>query len=116
VNDFVSGKVEPGTEQQIRSLLETWRDNDDRLSPLLQESSLLHELRPQSQSLSALGAAGLQALDYLDGRYEAPAGWEARQLQLIQQASQPTAQVRLAIVPGMEMLIKSVKEGPGQQP
>ena len=108
INQFVAGKIEPGTEKQIRSLLERWRDNDGRLRPVL-ESSLLQELAPQSQSLSELGVAGVEALDYLDQGHPAPQDWTDRQLKLIQQASQPKAQVLLAIAPAVEKLVRSVK-------
>jgi hypothetical protein len=58
VSDFVSGKIKPGSEDEIRSLLETWRDNDTRLRPFLGKSSFVGELVPHSQALSALGTAG----------------------------------------------------------
>ena len=42
-----------------------WRDNQIELQPLFEKSFLLKEVAPISQNLSALGAAGLAALDYL---------------------------------------------------
>ena len=115
VSQFVSGKIQPGMEEQIRSLLRKWRDNDDQLRPVLDQSSLLQGLAPQSQALSALGLAGLEALDYLDHGAPAPPGWKAENLELIQQASTPHAQVQLAVAPAIATLINSVKNAPVQQ-
>ncbi len=84
-----SGAKDPATEAQIRSQLTTWRDNDARLHPLLDQSFLLQEDEPLSQNLSALGAAGLQALDYLDKSQPAPDAWKTQQLALVEQAKKP---------------------------
>ncbi|SPF47739.1 Beta-N-acetylhexosaminidase [Candidatus Sulfotelmatobacter kueseliae] len=84
-----SGAKDPATEAQIRSQLTTWRDNDAKLHPLLEQSSLLQEDEPLSQNLSALGAAGLQALDYLDQSQPAPDAWKSQQLALVEQAKKP---------------------------
>src|SRR6267378_1962210 len=70
-HDLVQTYIQGGykdqiAEAQIRAILTEWRDNAARLHPLLERSFLLHDLAPLSEDLSALGAAGLQALDYLD--------------------------------------------------
>jgi hypothetical protein len=67
-----SGSKDQAAETQIRALLTTWRDNDAKLHPLLDQAFLLHEVTPLSEDLSALGAAGLQALDYLDKSEASP--------------------------------------------
>jgi hexosaminidase len=64
------------TEDQIRAQLAMWRDNDARLQPVLQRSFLLQQVEPLSQELSALGAAGFQALDFIDKGQTAPADWK----------------------------------------
>ncbi len=58
-----SGYKDQAAESQIRMWLTTWRDNDARLQPLLSQTFLQEDV-PLSQDLSALGAAGLQTLDY----------------------------------------------------
>ena len=56
-------------------LLNRWRDNQVELQPQFEKSLLLKEVAPISQNLSALGAAGLAALDYLDRGEAAPPAW-----------------------------------------
>src|SRR5579864_2601255 len=92
-----SGYKDQAAESQIRSYLTTWRDNDARLRPLLERSALLQEAVPLSQSLSALGAAGLQALDYLDKGQPAPDSWKAQQNAAIDQAKTRQADMLLMV-------------------
>jgi hexosaminidase len=107
VSDLVGGQIKPGTETQIRALLTRWRDNDAKLQPIEPESFLLQEVTLLSQNLSALGATGLEALDFLDRGEHAPDAWKTQQEALIQQAEKPQAQVLLMIVPAMRKLVEA---------
>src|SRR3984957_6304949 len=59
-------------EAEIRGDLMAWRDNDATLQPLVQNSFLLKEISPVSRNLSALAAAGLQAIDYIEKKERGP--------------------------------------------
>ncbi len=100
-----SGYKDKATEAQIRSYLTTWRDNDARLHPLLEQSALLQEDVPLSQSLSALGAAGLQALDYLDKGQTPPDSWKAQQNAVLDQAKTRRADMLLMVVAPVQQLV-----------
>jgi hexosaminidase len=102
-----SGYKDQAAEAQIRTLLTTWRDNDMKLYPLLQQSFLLLEVTPLSQDLSGLGAAGLQALDYLDKSERVPESWRAQQLVLIERARTPRADLLLMVVAPVQQLIEA---------
>jgi hexosaminidase len=117
VDALVSGQLKPGTELRIRAMLTKWRDNDEKLRPLAEKSSLVQEVAPISQSLSALAIAGLQALDYLDRGEKAPDTWKTQQLALAQQAIQPKAQLLLMVAPPIQKLIQaSAGEKPTELP
>jgi len=107
VDQLISGQIKPGLEAQIRSTLMNWRDNNVQLRPLGQRSVLVQEVLPLSQNLSALAAAGLEALDYLDRGEKAPREWETQQLQLAQQAIQPKAQLLLMVAAPVQKLIQA---------
>jgi hexosaminidase len=108
VQTFVqSGYKDPAAEAQIRTWLTTWRDNDARLHSLLDQTFLLQEDEPLSQDLSALGAAGLQALDYLDKNQTAPDSWKTEQLALIDQAKKPMADVLLMVAVPVQQLVEA---------
>jgi hexosaminidase len=108
VQTFVqSGYKDQAAETQIRMWLTTWRDNDAKLHPLLDQTFLLQEDAPLSQDLSALGAAGLQALDYLDKTQPAPDGWKAQQTALIDQAKTRKADLLLMVVGPVQQLVEA---------
>jgi hexosaminidase len=108
VQTFVqSGYKDQASEAQIRGSLIAWRDNDAKLHPLLDQSSLLREDEMLSQNLSALGAAGLQALDYLDKAQPAPDSWKTQQLALIEQSKKPSAGLLLMVASPVQQLIEA---------
>jgi hexosaminidase len=102
-----SGYKDQSAEAQIRMWLATWRDNDARLHPLLAQTFLLQEDVPLSQNLSALGAAGLQALDYLDKAQAAPDAWKTQQLAVIEQAKTRQADLLLMVVAPVQQLVEA---------
>ena len=110
--DLVQNYVRSGYKDRvaaglIRSWLKTWQDNDSGLHPLLEQSFLLHEVMHLSENLSALGAAGLQALDYLDKSEPSPESWRKQQLMLVEQAKTPTADLLLMVVAPIQQLIEA---------
>jgi hexosaminidase len=102
-----SGYKDQAAESQIRALLTTWRDNDTKLHPALNQSFLLNEVTPLSEDLSALGAAGLHALDYLDKSEPSPESWRTEQFGLVERAKAPKANLLLMVVAPVEKLIES---------
>ncbi len=108
VQAFIDGgRKDQAAEGEIRSWLTIWRDNDAKLHPLLDQSNLLQEDAPLSANLSALGAAGLQALDYLDKSQLAPDSWETQQLASMAQVKKPTADLLLMVVAPVQQLVQS---------
>ena len=106
VQTFLQAKDQTA-EAQIRAWLTSWRDNDAKLHRLLDQSFLLQEDIPFSQDLSALGATGLQALDYLDKSQPAPDTWKTQQLTLIEQAKKPRAGLLLMVAAPIQQLIEA---------
>lgn len=107
VNELAGGAAGPGTEARIRELLNRWRDNQVELQPQFGKSMLLQEVAPVSLNLSALGGAGLTALDYLDRGELAPAAWVTAQLALVEQAKKAQAQLLIMVAPSVEKLIQA---------
>ena len=107
VNQLTGGAARPGTEARIRELLNRWRNNQVELQPQFEKSLLVKEVAPVSQSLSALGGAGLTALDYLDRGEPALAAWVTAQLALAEQAKKAQAQLLIMVAPSVEKLIRA---------
>jgi hexosaminidase len=116
VQNYVrSGYKDKATAGLIRSWLKTWQDNDSGLHPLLEQSFLLHEVMPLSENLSALGAAGLQALDYLDKSEPSPESWRTQEHALVEQAKTPTADLLLMVAAPIQQLIEASGNAGRQQ-
>ncbi len=113
VEKFVqSGYKDQAAEAQIRSSLMLWRNNDAKLHAMLEQSSLLQEDIPISQNLAMLGAAGLQALDYLDKGQAEPDLWKTQQLAVIEQAKKPVAGLLLQVTAPVEQLVQAASNSP----
>lgn len=102
-----SGSKDERARAEIRTRLEMWRDNHSRLQPLLEQSFLLNELAPLSEDLSALGTAGLAALDYLDKSTPSPGPWRAEQLALVERAKARRADLLLLVAEPVARLIEA---------
>ena len=107
VSAFTSGNVGPGTEAEIRALLTRWSSNQTDIEATSERSFLMKEVVPLSQNLSALGNAGLEALEFLDRGNGAPQEWRTRQLALIEQAKKPQAQLLLMVAPSVQKLVEA---------
>jgi hexosaminidase len=109
-NDLVqmfiqSGYKDARSEDEIREWLRVWRDNDAKLHPFLAQSALLQEDIQLSQNLSAVGAAGLEALEYIDKSQSVPDSWKAQQLPMLDQAAKRSADMLLMVVAPVRQLI-----------
>jgi hexosaminidase len=108
---LVSSCHDDGAATQLRSELTLWRDNDTKLQPLAQRSFLVKEVAASSRELSALGAAGLNALDALARSFPDNADWKAQQLSIIQSADKPEGQLLLVPAPAVGKLISATGIG-----
>ena len=110
VDDVLAHKASPAELEKIRVLLTSWRDNDVNLRPQIEASFLLREAAPLSQNLSALGAAGLTALDYFEHGARPAPDWANQQLSLIETIKRPQAELLLAVAPAVEKLVRATQE------
>jgi hexosaminidase len=102
---------DPALETRLRAQLTAWRDNDAILQPLAQRSFLVKEVAANSQDLSALGRAGLAALDAIAKGLPASDSWKAQQLAIIEQVKQPKAQLLMIPAPAVQKLVEAAAPG-----
>ncbi len=89
---------------ELRAAFTEWSANNAQVS----DKFLTSELMPLSRNLSTLGLIGLRALEYLvDGKSGVP-DWVPQQLQLIEQAEKPVAEVQLAATRPLRILLNAV--------
>jgi hexosaminidase len=98
-------------EAHLRAQLTLWRDNDTRLQPLIQRSFLVKENAATSQDLSAVGSAGLAALDAIHQATRPDDSWKAQQLAILALAQKPKAQLLLIPAPAVQKLVEAAAAG-----
>ena len=99
----------------LRDRFSRWAANDAKFQPLAQGNALLEEVKPLSRNLSALGAMGLQALDYLARGGPPPSAWLAQQTSELARiapeimgARRPNGEVVLAAARPVKTLIDAL--------
>jgi hexosaminidase len=98
--------------QQIRKLLVEWQENRDQAKPILEQSFLLRELIPVSETIYEISALGLQALDFLETHEKPPEVWIQETSNRIKQSEQGQAEVQIAIIPAIKKLFEAaIKPG-----
>ena len=98
----------PEKAQDLRAALVEWADSERQFQQLVKGNALLREAEPLSQNLSAAGRIGLQALEYIAAGKTAPPGWQAAENRTLDRLEEPTAQVRLAAVRVVRLLVAAV--------
>ena len=98
-------------KDEIRKQLTLWRDNKAQVVPLIERSGLLEEAPPLAEDVSALAAAGLQALDYLESGRPAPQAWVKEQEALLDRAARPHAELLIMITASIRKLVEATQQG-----
>jgi len=106
-------KGSPAEAALLRREFARWAANDARFQELAAESgpggTLLAELQPLSRDLAALGNAGLKLLDALEKGQTPAAAFVAEQTKEITRMERPAAEVNLAAIRPVKVLLKGGK-------
>jgi len=107
-------KGSPAEAALLRREFARWAANDARFRELAAESgpggTPLAELQPLSRDLAALGNAGLKLLDALEKGQTPAAAFVAEQTKEITRMERPAAEVNLAAIRPVKVLLKGGKK------
>jgi hexosaminidase len=92
----------------VRATLSQWAEIDARLQPLAENNALLAELLPLTANLSTTAKIGLSALEFIEKGQPAPSGWLEQQNQELDRLDKPVAEVRLAAIRVVRLLVARV--------
>ncbi len=104
---MAGGAGADSSREELRHWFAHWKANDRALEPILENSFLLQEAIPLSKDLAAIGAVGLEALDYLAGHRKPEQSWTARQRAFLEGAAKPRAELLLMIVGPVRKLVEA---------
>jgi hexosaminidase len=94
----------------IEAWLVTWRDNHERVLPVIQASASLREAEPLSANLRDLAEVGLEALAKIRrGRRLRDSRW-AELLEVLERTAQPRAELLIMVEPTVRKLVAAAHE------
>ena len=108
VDEYVAGHYDHMFA--LKERLELWRDNHDRLAPIMATSPIIRELTPHSENLRDLAEKGLEAIEYFHNN-ETPNESRAKETDaLLKIANKPAGQTNLVVVAAIAKLTNAALE------
>ena len=87
--------------------MQEWQGLEPRLRALLEGSEILREAVPLAAEASALAAAGLEAVGFLEERVAAPESWWISRAPLLQREEKPVTGLEVAYRPSIKRLMEA---------
>ncbi len=109
VEDFLADK-NSSSSAAIESFLALWRDNEEKLLPMIQRSPALHEIHPLSQAVKALSIAGLDSIHYIRAGQKPGDSWIQEKEDLLIKTRKPYAETEIMIHKGIEKLVQKANK------
>lgn len=114
VDKFLAGSCrDSAIAAELRVYLTRWSQNDPAFSSLAQKSSLVKEGAATSRDLSAIGAAGLTALDAIAATKPLSADQQAQFTATLTGAAKPKVQLLLVPVASVQKLVAAASQPAG---
>jgi hypothetical protein len=98
------------TRDKLKARFTTWRDAKSGLDALIDRAPGLSEIAPLAKDLADMGAAGLEALQYLEISATPDAAWRDTKIAMLDQAARPKAALSVPFAPSMRELVFAVME------
>jgi hexosaminidase len=106
VDQFLRTK-DKAQADEIKASLVRWRDNAKLLAPVIAGAPALVEIAPLSEALTLAAETGLRALELVVAGGTTDRPWADKALQALAEAKKPKAHAELAVLPGVEALVKA---------
>jgi hexosaminidase len=93
--------------EDMRKELGLWQMNDQRLAAAIQGNALLQEAGQLSKNVSAVAAAGLQAMEFIEANRPVPMAWRQQQLDMLKEAQKPQAELLNMLAAPVQKLVEA---------
>jgi len=107
VDALLADPAKQAGREAIRARLQEWQALEVRLRPLLERSERLREAVLLAGEASALAAAGLEALGFLEQGVPAPESWWTARAPLLEREEKPVTGLEVAYRPAVRRLIQA---------
>lgn len=98
--------------QNLETILVEWETASRALSPMIDRSPALQEARPLANNLSAIAAAGLDAISHLNAGDAGTIEWRDAQLARLNEAAKPSAALEFVVITSVRKLVIAAAELP----
>ena len=92
-------------DKEIKDKLILWKDNDVQFREVLRNSPILREAAQLSQNLSALAAAGIEAIQFIDEQKKPAGDWLPQKQIIVTRAREQGGRCELQVVDAIQKLI-----------
>jgi hypothetical protein len=96
--------------EELKSWLQLWVENHQKIIDLAETSPALKEIIPLSESLKNVSLTGLEAVNLIIAGQAADSAWLQTKFQLLEEARKPVAECLLVILPGVKLILDSLKK------
>ena len=93
------------SENEIKSYLVAWQDNDAHLQQLFAGNKRLMEIQDHSKNLSLAAAIGLEALEHADKAGPADTVWTRQQATALGSYAKVHGDTEIAVIPEIAALV-----------
>jgi hexosaminidase len=107
VDALLADPAKRAGSEEIRARLREWQGLEVRLRALLEGEALLREAVPLAEEASALAAAGLEALGFLEQGVPAPESWWTARAALLEREKRPATGLEVAYRPAVRRLMEA---------
>lgn len=108
VDKFLSGNN--SSLNEIKSMLELWRDNHADLMKIINKSPVLKEIESASKDLSDIAIIGLESIDHILNNQKQNQNWLTSKMSVLEKAKEPRGQAEIMVVSAIEKLVKRSAE------
>jgi hexosaminidase len=104
---FVKGNRSKKAAEVLVKGLKLWKENHQRLLPVIKNSPVLKEIESLSRDLAKIGEIGLQAIEFILKGKRPGLGWVEDSKKILQEAKKPRGHAELMIVSAIEQLVNA---------
>jgi hypothetical protein len=98
--------------QDLEQILVEWQAASRRLGPIIDRAPALQEARPLANNLSAIAAAGLDAMAHLNAGDAGSPEWRDAHLARLDEAAKPSAALEFVVITSVRKLVIAAAELP----
>lgn len=95
---------------ELSQMLADWQTSGASLSPMIDRSPALKEIKPLAQNLSQLGTTGIEAITYLKLGMPPPREWRDASLAKIEEAAKPYGALEFVVISGVKQLVNAAAD------